>query len=88
MTRVQPQATPIDSEGDPKASTPERAPNETNYGYETDHPSYKLRKAGAWTPQQTVNKDYRPVKRPPVAPIDEAQEDPTKPKNPGRHRQR
>lgn len=88
MTRIKSQTLPIGSEDDPKAATPEREPHETNYGYETDHPSYKLRKAGAWTPQQTVNKDYRPVKRLPEAPVDEAQDDPKKPKNPGRHRQR
>lgn len=45
---------------DTDAATPERAPDESNYGYQSDHPSYKLRGAGDWSPRFGEHQDYRP----------------------------
>lgn len=75
MTRVNNESPRSDPEGEAQAATPEREPHESNYGYEADHPSYKLRKAGAWTPKQVAGKDYRPAGSTPVAPADAANND-------------
>lgn len=75
MTRVN-KATPrCDPESETQAATPVREPHESNYGYEADHPSYKLRKAGAWTPHHSTSKDYRPGDPPPLAPGEVAKSD-------------
>lgn len=84
MTRVNKQAPQTGSESDMNAPTPERAPHESNYGFEADHPSYKLRKAGVWSPHPGASKSYGPEDPPPVAPADAARSDPG---NPGKKQQ-
>jgi hypothetical protein len=85
MTRVNKEVPPSHPEGETQAATPEREPHESNYGYEADHPSYELRKAGAWTPKHGASKDYRPADPPPLAPPDVARSGPANPgKNPRR----
>lgn len=78
MTRVNKEAPHSNLEGDTNAATPQRDPHESNYGYEADHPSYKLRKAGVWTPHSDASKDYRPTDPPPRAPADVGRSDPAK----------
>lgn len=36
----------------------ERAPYESNYGYESDHPSYQARGAGDWSRRSGFNQDF------------------------------
>lgn len=79
MTRENKEARPSAPESETQAATPEREPHESNYGYEADHPSYKLRKAGAWTPKHSASKDYRPADPPPLAPADMASIDTANP---------
>lgn len=75
MTQVNKEAPPSGAGGETQAATPEREPHESNYGYEADHPSYKMRKAGAWTPKHGPGKDYRPAGSLPAAPVDVAHRD-------------
>ena len=49
MTQTQKPARQGAPDRNTNAPTPERAPHESNYGYEADHPSYRARGAGDWS---------------------------------------
>ena len=51
MTQTQKPARQGAPDRNTNAPTPERAPHESNDGYESDHPSYQLRNAGDWSPR-------------------------------------